>query len=64
MDYIPKENPELLIMRRRNEMFFLIMPEDYVPEELAFGANIYTKQESSIARAFRSSNDGEGPVAY
>ena len=63
-DYIPKENPQLLIMRRRNEMFFLIMPEGYVPEELAFSAQIYNKQESSIASAFRPSDDELGPVAY
>ena len=64
MDYIPEENPELLIMRRREEMFFLIMPEGYVPEELAFGTKIYSKQESSIASAFRASDDELGPVAY
>ena len=54
MDYIPAENPELLIMRRREEMFFLFMPEDYIPEPLSVGAKIYTKRESSIASAFRS----------
>lgn len=53
-DYIPEENPELLIMRRREEMFFLIMPEGYIPEPLSIGAKIYTKQESEIASAFRS----------
>ena len=53
-DYIPKEYPELLIMRRREEMFFLIMPEGYTMEPLSVGTKIYTKQESEIASAFRS----------
>ena len=53
-DYIPEEHPEFLIMRRREEMFFLFMPEGYTMEPLSVGTKIYTKQESEITSAFRS----------
>ena len=53
-DYIPEKNPELLILRRREELFLLIMPEGYAMEPLSIGTKIYTKQESEIASAFRS----------
>ena len=47
-DFIPKENPNLLIMKRHEEMFFLYMPEDYVPKEYEFGAQIYTSYPENL----------------
>ena len=35
-DFVPKERPNLLIMKRHEEMFFLYLPEGYVPKEYEF----------------------------
>lgn len=47
-DFIPKENPNLLIMKRHEEMFFLYMPEGYEPKEYEFGTQIFTSYPENL----------------
>ena len=54
-DFIPEEEPNLLIMKRHEEMFFLYMPEGYVPKEFAFDVQIYTSYPEIL---------GDPPTAF